>query len=194
MKIRIVLCCAAAAAMSGCIELKPSPDPTLYFLLDGPSAPSAAPDAAGLRVGLLDVRVPGFLRQTPMTVRRGEHELVPVRFHRWAQPFGGMVTQALATALQAQEGVAVVTQQPWSSVLVRERTVQVRIQDFSGRDDGQVVLLADWQVETLDSDPPVFRDNRGRFEGTWTPSDYPGLVRTMNALVVELAGAIRRDL
>lgn len=114
---------------TGCVNLDPKPDPTRYYTI-GTTQPSAASHAGATNVLVVAVSIAGYVDQPTVVERRGEHEIVPLPMHRWAEP----VTQALPREFAHQLAAAMpenfVTDDQRRFSPVKHRTAYLTIERF----------------------------------------------------------------
>lgn len=143
----------ATALLAGCVSLDPKPDPTRYYVIGEPAGSSAAPPDDCPRTILVGpVRVAGYADQTALVERRGEHEIVPLTLHRWAEPPGQALPRALTRRLaQALPGQCVVTFQrktPGADTL----QLELEFTRFELTDHNQAVIALQWRTFAPGSD------------------------------------------
>lgn len=133
--------------LAGCVNLDPQPDPTRYYVLDDPAEPGLTPPADCPRVVLVGpVRVAGYADQSVVVERRGEHEIVPLALHRWAEPPGQALPRVLTSRLaRALPGVCVA---PLSRRTPATGTIQLEaeITRFELTDQDQAVVAVRWRA------------------------------------------------
>ncbi len=144
-RIFTFLLVALALTLVGCVNLKPQPDRTqLYLLAGNVSAPldlSGKPPSYVARIDL-----PGYLAGNRIYYRSANGTLAPVVGARWADALAEALPQALAMHLQATGWTQVQGYYPSSNPVADRATVAVRFERFSARPDGQVEVVAQWEV------------------------------------------------
>ena len=135
------LCLAPAAALlvlvglAGCNVAQPAQDdPTRYFILSGPAGQPGRPSAApgGARVGLVTVRLEGYLKRREMVVRMGENEVQFRDFRLWAEPLDRAITRVVKASLLQSAGVAQVYTDPFPADSVRDYDVAIEVSRCEG--------------------------------------------------------------
>ena len=176
-----------AGLTAGCVGLKPVEDSTRYYLL--PGVEDSAPDTSdALSVGLHPLILPPYLERREIAIQQGSSQIVYLDGLRWADGLAAALQRSLVQHLQGQATIRDVIPAPWVRPSEFDRTIEVRIDECQGRDDGVVRLSASWEIL------PGPNRGRGVFSGTWSPGDTSGLVYELGALVRQLAAAIHEDL
>ena len=185
-----LLCLAAA----GCLNLKPSADPTRYFLLtsiasDGQPQP---PDAARNRfsLGIAPVTVPAYLAKPWMVVRASDTEIRYSDFNKWGEYLDNGIQRTLAENLGQLLGTDRVSLDSWKRATV-DAELRVAVRRFDVTPDGQVVLEADWEIR---GQTAVTRHHVIRKTGPDAVADPAGAVKTMSKALGELSRVIAQGL
>lgn len=121
------------------------PPPASYVLGRSASdAGQATPLAGRPIVEVKPVLVPDYLDVTDIVVRREGNVVTPSTTGRWAERLSVGVSRAIVTEIGRRAPRLVVT----STVSAGQpsRQVLVELQDFGPRNDGDIVLLAQWRV------------------------------------------------
>jgi uncharacterized lipoprotein YmbA len=109
----MLLAMLAVNLLSGCSVLKPKEDATRFFVLRSPDSGRPVAESAGrvrrLKVGLLGVEVPQYLKTGTMAVRRGETEIAYPEFSRWAEPLDQAIARVVKDVLGTAPNVESVT-------------------------------------------------------------------------------------
>jgi uncharacterized protein len=143
----------ALVGSTGCLGLKPQPDPARFYVLDmAPGmAPAAAavgelPDEAVLPLYLTRVGVTEYLDQPALAFRRGEARIEYSAVHYWAEPVRDGVTRVLRDELGRRLGEARMHPVSHRRPVGAHIEVQVVLSRFDLETGGEAVLAARWQV------------------------------------------------
>lgn len=166
---------------TGCMNLEPRPDPTVFYALSGPD-PTASAGGGTLRMGIRRIEIPTYLDRKEIVTRRGQSEIVRSQFHRWADGFESSLKRAVGEHLAAQDGIQSALVYPWIGALTFDITVKIWILRFEGTEDGAVRLDANWMLDDP-ADETVYKLESTHLEGAWTPGDYGSLVVEMDRLL-----------
>jgi len=93
-----------AGALSSCSFLQPNADPTKFYVLTTPNAPSQSTNAgqfARWKIGLRSIEMPAYLQTKLMVVRTGTNEIHFVEFDRWAEPLDEGISRVMKEALSS---------------------------------------------------------------------------------------------
>lgn len=189
---RVVAVAALLLVTTGCRLLpEPKPDPTKFFVL---GLPAGAPGETGRSAGgaalvLRPIEVAGYLRNPPLVVRRGDHEIEFRDYARWGETLEQGVARILGAGLRAR-GVAV---EPAASRLPvgTERQLTVRVLACEGTAAGGVFFRAGWDLTKPGEAPGVGVGGEFRAEGlTWDGKNEAQLVARLSEAVAALAGEI----
>jgi len=196
----VAIACAwlALAGGTGCVTLKRTPE-ARFFVLRPLAEPPAAPQppAAFRLVGMLLVRIPGYLDRAQLVTWTRPGELRVDEFLRWAEPLDAAITRTLAENLDLLLPESHVIRAPWAAGVKPRCRVRVGLTQFGPQADrevrleGRYVLLPAGDERPFAVKPVSLR--RGPLAG---PSPDPGLgVEAMSELLRdlarEIAGAIR---
>lgn len=186
-RIFTFLTVASALTLVGCVNLKPQPDRTQLFLLAGNV--SAQSDLSGKPPSYVArVVLPGYLAGNRIYHRSAGGTLAPVVGARWADALAEALPQALAMHLQATGRTQVQGYYPSPNPDADRATAFVRFERFSARSDGQVEVIAQWEV----AHPDGSRDS-GRYVAPtllWDGVDPGAYVALLDTALSGLAEAI----
>jgi uncharacterized lipoprotein YmbA len=192
MRARHVVVAGLAVALSSCVTLKRSPEARFFVLrsLEEPAQPGRAP-SSGL-VGLLPVRVPGYLDRPQVVTWVSEDEIRIDEFLRWAEPLDVGVSRILAENLSALLPQHPVVRAPWSSRVTLMCRVRVDLQRFGRQTDGEVQLVGRWAILPAGGDQPltVHPLRLARMPSAGTGLTVEAEVVAMSELLAELARQI----
>ncbi|MDQ8206895.1 PqiC family protein [Coraliomargarita sp. SDUM461003] len=191
MKCIPIIALALSMLLSGCVNLKPKPDRTQLFMLA--SEVAVVSEVAGkpeCYVGR--VELPGYLEGKRIYYRSPNGELDSVAGSRWAEPLRPALPSALAMHLQATGAVNVRAYYPWQNTVREGATVSVQFERFSANANGQVEVIAQWQI-TL----PNGSVESGRFiapHSSWDRQNAADYVAKFDAALAVLAESIAQKL
>lgn len=180
---------ALLLALAGCTNLRPSADPTRFYVLHaGPSADAVDKTNAPL-LSVLDVRLPAYLDASKIAVHGPGYEMDYAEWHRWGEDLNAGVTRVLAEGLdQALPGFQVETG--------RRRlgegagpAVEVEFERFEGQADGAVWVSARYVIVGADR-RAIRHQGYFRFQGAWDPQAYGTLVESLSEALRQLANEI----
>jgi uncharacterized protein len=166
-----------------------APAPKVY-VLTSPAAPVASvANEAGRPVLLLPrVSVPDYLDTTDMMIRDGQNELRVSQTGRWGERLSVAVTDALDADLQRRLP---------GYLLVRSgtgaRDVDVDVEAFDVRADGNCVLRVRWTVRGADGDTVLTRQQDtivAQASGTAQGVSDTAAAEVMSAAIDQLAARI----
>lgn len=176
-----ILCLLSA----GCSLPEAKPDAARYYVLPTPAeaAPAKAP---ALRLGLLPVHLPEYLRSPSLAVRQGASE---VRYNddaRWAEPLEAGLARVLRAKLAAS---AQVVAYPFRLDESRDVDVRVQILACEGTADGGVNFAATFEIFAPGSGSGTQHAFTAE-PAKWDGRDYARLAELLGADAAQLADAI----
>ena len=180
---------AATVLLSGCSFLKPATSSARYFVLT-PSAPTgsiAAASSASPALGVGKVKLPDYLFNSSLAVRKGASEIEYSPSILWAERldtgFQRVMAANLANAL-ATDRVQLSTWQP-AAVSVE---VYVTIEQFDLDTAGRGVLVARWRLLAPGGDETLAAgETRLARAGPPPGSDPAAAVATLSGLLEEMS-------
>ncbi len=181
----------------GCIDLSPQPDPTRFYVLNGPmgNVPSGQP--GGLQIGISRIDLPDYLRTPKMVVRQSEFEVVNREFHRWAEDLDRSLGRILAAHLGARPFVRSVDVVPWDKALEHDFRIALQFDRFEGDAAGNVRLRAQWTISDAPAGAPI-HTGHSAVNRRWDGKDYAGLAEALSdalaAMSGDIATALKRQL
>jgi uncharacterized lipoprotein YmbA len=182
---------AAVLVLSGCVQLKPQPDETEFFLLAADVAPPERLTGDSFAY-VARVEVPGYLEGNRIYRRSTGGRLESVTGARWAQAPAEALPQALALHLEATGRTQVSAYYPSPKTNSAAATVSVRFERFSARSDGQVEVIARWRVEHPDGST-----DSGRYEAAtmlWDGAEPIVYVALLDRALAGLAATLAETL
>jgi uncharacterized lipoprotein YmbA len=202
MNTRVALVWGMIAAggllgMGGGCKLLPEPqaDPTRYYVLTARAGGGAAIASAAVQVR--PVEVASYLRNRPLVVRRGEHEIAWRDYARWGEPLEQGIGRVLLEELRSRGVAAVAAGGPGREGPAAERQLTVRVLACEGAADGAVLFRATWELATIGPKPAVTARGEHRAAGLqWDGKTEAALVARLSeaigGLASEIAGALAR--
>ncbi|MDX2108638.1 MAG: PqiC family protein [Verrucomicrobiota bacterium] len=192
----ILLCLVlsiAGLAHSGCNILKPQVDATRYFLLDSPLEQSNPVTNSALAIGLRRITIPDYLQNTRMAVRKDTNELLFSDYNRWSERLDTGIARSLAKALRHSDLIHTVEIAPWTQPVQHDYIIDVAIIRFEGNANGQVTLVADWEI----ANGARVTIQRGQFEhieNDWNGTDYSALAGKLTLAISALSTHLAEQL
>lgn len=137
-----------AAALSGCVSLKPAEDPTQFYVLSVAPTNQPPPDAGkGLPpVSVATVETPAYLDNASLVVRRNNSQLDYLPYQQWAEPVRDGITRCLREALAASLGAGRVNPLSYRRPAGEGLEVQASVSRFEFTGSGQAVLAVRWLI------------------------------------------------
>jgi uncharacterized protein len=188
----LLLALAACACLTGCSFLKPAKTTARYYVL---TPVAATPSGSGsLAVGLGQVKLPAYLLNTSLAVRKGTNEVEYLESAIWAERldtgFQRVLAADLATALPTEQ----VRLSAWRSEDVAAE-VYVTIEQFDVDASGQGVLVAQWRILSPGGEK-VLKAGGSRLtrQGPSPDAGASGAVATLSELVADLSRQLAKAL
>ena len=191
----------AAFVFGGCGLLRPHADPTRFYVLTVPSAPST-PAADGefkrWRVGLRPVEVPSYLRTKFMVVRTGTNEIHFADFDRWAEPLDQGISRVMKETLGSARNVeSVALNSHGEDSLDYDVTIQILACHGMRVPMGKssIRFAATWVVQAVGTNSIEIK--RGGFTADaadWDGNNYSQLATQLSAAVAAAGKALAADL
>jgi uncharacterized protein len=170
----------------------PEDDPTRYFVLSDPvPAATRAPGTAGLRIGLKEVKLEGYLKKREMVVRTGENEVQFRDFRRWAEPLDAAIVRVVRQRLLEAPEVAQVSIAPFPAEQGHDYDVTIDVRRCEGTLDASgkfgASFAATIEVSTAGADPHVVaRKPFTAADAAWDGKDFDRLAGLLSADVSAL--------
>ena len=180
---RWLMLLAACTFLTGCFGfLKPAESTARHFVLT-PLPAQETQARATLGVGLGQVKVPPYLFDTSLAVRKGTNEISYLTSALWAERLDNGLQRVLAANLMALLPAAQVRLSAWRSEEVSAE-VYVSIQQFDVDTGGHAVLVAWWRVLSPGGEKTL-RTGETRLARSGPPpdADPSGAVAALSQLV-----------
>ena len=123
----------------GCVSLKRTPE-AQFFVLRSLAEPPASPAGAAGQVGVLPVRLPGYLDRAQLVTEMDDHRLAIDEYARWAELLPPAVTRTVAENLAILLPETRVLQYPWRAHEPLRCRVAVDLRVLAPQGDGTVRL------------------------------------------------------
>lgn len=187
---------AVAITLAGCGFLKPAKETSRYFVLTPlPPGESAPVTAKPLAVGLGLPKLPAYLFETSLAVRKAANEIAYEPAVLWAERLDTGLQRVLAANLSTLLTTDQVRLSAWRSEEVAAE-IYITVQQFDVNAAGGGVLVAWWRIVAPGGEG-ILKAGECRLtrEGPAPGTDPAGAVSTMSELAGEfsrqLAGAIK---
>lgn len=189
----------AAAALLGwltvvgisCVSLKPPPDLTRHYLLNGPTDPiDLAASRTAPVVRLEPIELDPYLDTRYMVLRLREHEVQFSDIHRWGESLSDNIHRTLARHLLATGQVSAVVDSPSRRA---DYVVELHVHRFEGAPPNIAHVSATWRLRDHDGNLlhiAVFED---RNEG-WRFENYGHLAEKLDESLGTLARVVAEQL
>jgi uncharacterized lipoprotein YmbA len=187
---------ALSALLAGCSFLKPAKSTARYFVLTPVPTPAglpAEPESVALGVG--QVKIPAYLFNTSIAVRKGTNEIEYLPSAFWAERLDAGFQRVLAANLAVVLPSRRIRLSAWPQGEVGAE-VYVTIEQFDVDAGGRGVLVARWRI-LAPGGAKVLRADSSRLshQGPAPDADASGAVATLSELAADfsrqLAQAVR---
>ena len=173
-------------ATAGCATSPPS---QFYLMTPLPGA-DAPRDTGGRQDGLVlgvgPVKLPAYLDRSEVVTRSSPNALRVAEFNRWAEPLEDNFTRVIAMNLGVLAGTDSVSVYPWPRSAAVDYQVTVDVDRFDAGANGQVVLVARWQVLAGEGGRSV-RSGRTVVTEPVVSTDYEALAGAMSSAAATLS-------
>lgn len=183
------------AGVSGCSFLRPARSTARYFVLTPmPAGGGAAAAADSIAVGVGQVRVPAYLLNTSLAVRKGTHEIDYLPSALWAERLDTGFQSVLAANLSMALPTDRIHLSAWRRAAVAAE-VYVTLEQFDVDSDGRGVLVAHWRILSPGGGK-ILKAGACRLSRQGPPPDAgaSGAVATLSELVAEFSGQLAQTL
>ncbi len=191
------LLCAVTlcAGLTSCSFLKPARYTTRHFVLT-PMASAASTNAAArtLAVGIGPVKVPAYLFNTSVAIRKGTNEIEYLPAASWAERLDSGFQRVLAANLAVALSTDRIHLSAWQKEEVSAE-VYVTIEQFDVDSGGKGVLVARWRVMSPGSER-VLKTGTSRLSRQGPPPtpEAAGAVATLSELVADFSRQLAQAL
>lgn len=184
----VLLTVGLCTSLTGCFGfLKPSPSIARHFVLTPlPPAEPQATTPSSLAVGIGQVKLPAYLFNSSMAVRKGTNEIDYSQSTLWAERLDIGIQRVLAADLATLLRTQQVRLSSWRSEDVSVE-VYVAIEQFDVDARGEGVLVARWRIVAPGGEN-LLRSGESRFkrQGPSPDKDPSGAVATLSELLADL--------
>jgi hypothetical protein len=177
--------------VSGCSFLKPAKFSARHFVLSPVPANGAATVAPGsIAVGLGRVKIPAYLFNTSLAVRKGTNEIEYLPSALWAERLDSGFQRVLAANLAILLPTDRISLSAWQRNEVMAE-VYVTLEQFDVDASGRGVLVARWRILSPGGDK-VLKAGSSRLSRRGPPPDsgVSGSIGTLSELVADFAGQL----
>jgi len=187
-RLNLVLALIAGASLTGCSFLKPARDTTRHFVLTPlPAAGPAKAGAGALGVGVGPVKLPAYLFDTSLAVRKGTNEIEYRLSALWAERLDTGIQRVLAANLASLLPTDQVRLSAWRSEDVAAE-VYVTIEQFDVDTSGRGVLVAWWRILAPGGEKTLKAGEcRLTRQGPAPDANPSGAIATLSELVADLS-------
>jgi len=182
---------AMGLCLAGCSFLKPAHGTARRFLLT-PLPSSAMPTTNGgtrppLSVGVGQVKMPAYLLDSSIAVRKGTNEIDYLTTALWAEQLDNGFQRVLAANLSVLLPTDRIRLTAWRPEDVSVE-VYASVEQFDVNTEGSGVLIAWWRIRSAGGDK-TFKSGETRLvrQGPTPAADLPGATATLSELVAEMS-------
>ena len=179
------------AGVSGCSFLKPARSTARHYVLSPVPAIGATTVAPGsIAVGLGQVKIPAYLFNSLLAVRKGTNEIEYLPSTFWAERLDSGFQRVLAANLAILLPTDRISLSAWQrNEVVAE--VYVTLEQFDVDATGRGVLVARWRILSPGGDKAL-KAGSSRLSRQGPPPDpgVSGSIRTLSDLVADFAGQL----
>lgn len=183
---------SAAVLLTGCLHLKPQPDPVRFYVLSGTSGKAEVesfPDGRVLFVGRVDA--PDYLGQPGIAVRRTESRIDFSSIHHWAEPVRDGATRVLQDELGRRLGPGRIHTATIRRPVGPYLELQIVLLQFECTAAQEAVLRARWRILREPERQPVAGDEIVCRRGyALMVDDHTPAVRALAGCLEDLAAVI----
>jgi uncharacterized protein len=193
--LSLLLVLALCAGITGCSFLKPAQSTTRHYVLTAtPATGPAAAAATPLAVGLGQVKLPAYLFDTSLAVRKGTNEIVYLPSAQWAERLDTGFQRVLAANLALLLPSDRIRLSAWRSDEVAAE-LYVAIEQFDVDASGRGVLVAQWRV-LAPAGEKTLKTGTSRLSRQGPPPDTgaSGAVATLSELVTDFSRQLAQTL
>ena len=184
-RCKVLLVLTLAVGISGCIDLKPRPDATRYFVL-GSGSGDATPTPGAAAVGIESFSIAPYLDSPRIATRVEEVEITYSANSRWGEQLDTAVQRRLVDEFASSSSIGEVYGLPWPNMVHPSRRLAISVDHFEGRSDGTVMVTLSWTVS--DGDGMVLdRGIANEQLPDWILGDYRDLVIKLDQALTRAA-------
>ena len=186
----LLLALTFATTLAGCSFLKPTKSTARYYVLTPmPSSSPATANTAAISVGVGSVKLPSYLFNSSIALRKGTNEVEYLQSDLWAERLDTGFQRVLAADLASVLGTDRVLLSAWRPEEVNVE-VYVAIEQFDVDATGAGVLVARWRLLSPGGDKVLkFGATRLSRQG---PHTAAAMVDTLSELLADFSGELGR--
>ncbi len=186
--VGLLLALALCVSSAGCFGfLKPARPTARNFVLTPLPAGPATPAPGSVAVGVGQVKIPPYLFDTSLAVRRGTNEIAYLPSVLWAERLDTGFQRVLAANLATLLPTDQVRLSAWRSEDVSAE-VYVTLEQFDVDADGHGVLVAWWRILSPGGEKTLAKgEQRLARQGPAPEADPSGAVATLSELVADFS-------
>jgi len=191
----LLIALGVSVSLTGCSFLKPAPNTARHYVLTPLPADGQAKAAPGtLVVGLGQVKLPAYLLDTSLAVRKGTNEIVYLPGTLWAERLNAGIQNVLAANLRSLLPTDQIRLSIWRSDGVGAE-VYVAIEQFDVDSKGEAVLIASWRILAPGGEKTI-KAGESRFmrHGPSPNANPSGAVATLSELMADLSRQLAQAL
>lgn len=194
-RVATIACAVALGVLAGCVSLRRTPEARFFVLrAQAPSVSDKTTKPQRGLVGLLPVRLPGYLNRSQLVTEDGANGLRIDEFSRWAEPLQPALTRVVAENLANRLPELQVIRSPFPARVSLRCELVVEIESFAPQASGQVRLDGRWTIRAPNDAGALatrpFRLRRGPVPvGPWGVDAEAGTA-AMSELLAELSEQI----
>ncbi len=183
--------------MAGCVDLKPKPDNTRYFVLDsGTSNVSQGVPSGDVILGMARVTVASYLDTPRIAKRISDVEITYSPTSRWGEDLRIAIQDRVARRIMASGSVREVYTLPWPDGAAPSLRLTIHVDRFEGTMSSEAVLRGFWTLQNP-SGTVLQRGNTDQRIPNWVIDDYSDLIvkldLALDAAAEEIVAAIRTN-
>ena len=185
----LLIALAACACLTGCFGfLKPACETARrYVLTPLPAAEPANVVPGALGVGVGQVKLPGYLLDSSLAVRKGTNEIDYLPLALWAERLDTGIPRVLAANLAVLLSTDQIRLSAWRSEEVGAE-LYVAIEQFDVNASGQAVLVAWWRIVSPGGEKTLKAgESRLTHQGPPPAANPSGAIATLSDLLADLS-------
>ena len=191
----LFLALGICTCMTGCSFLKPAHNTARHYVLTSlPVDERAKMNSGALVVGLGQVKLPAYLLDTSLAVRKGTNEIDYLPGTLWAERLDTGIQTALAANLRSLLPTGQIRLSAWRSEDVSAE-VYVAIEQFDVDTSGRAVLVASWRILSPGGEKTLKAgDTHLALNGPTPDANPSGAIASMSELVADLSRQLSQAL
>jgi uncharacterized lipoprotein YmbA len=187
---------AAGCGLTGCFGfLKPAPSTARHFLLTPMAATNPSTSSIGtLPLGMGQVKIPAYLLDTSLAVRKGTNEISYLPSVLWAERLDVGLPRVLAANLGSLLRCDPVRLSAWRSDDVAAE-VYVRIEQFDVDATGRCLLVASWRILAPGGEKTLKTgESRLTRQGPLPETDPAGAIAALSELAADFSAQLAQSI